>query len=192
MKSILDILISSNQVPPEKIEDFRSRIKLLQVKKGTILQHIGDRDPKAYYVRKGLLRSYTIDQKGKEHIYIFAPEGWIIADNEAGTRNISAQLFVDALEDCELEVVEPDMMGEIMTLPPSLLATEVSRLLKRIAVLQKRVIMLMSATAQERYEHFLETYPQIVQRVPQKMIASYLGITPEALSKIRGEMVKSK
>lgn len=52
--------------------------------------------------------------------------------------------------------------------------------------------MLMSATAQERYEHFLQTYPSIVQRSPQRMIASYLGITPEALSKIRGQMAKKK
>ena len=63
----------------------------------------------------------------------------------------------------------------------------IEKLLKRVAVLQKRIIMLMSATAWERYQDFIETYPNIVQRVPQKMIASYLGITPEALSKIRGE-----
>ena len=64
--------------------------------------------------------------------------------------------------------------------------------LKRIATLQKRSILLMSATAIERYHDFLKTYPDIVQRVPQKMIASYLGITPEALSKVKGESVKTK
>ncbi len=59
-------------------------------------------------------------------------------------------------------------------------------------MLQKRVIMLMSASAIERYEHFVETYPDIVQRVPQRMIASYLGITPEALSKVKGERKNKK
>jgi CRP-like cAMP-binding protein len=68
----------------------------------------------------------------------------------------------------------------------------ISRLMKRISVLQRRVIMLMSATALQRYNDFLEMYPNIVQRVPQKMIASYLGITPEALSKIRGQLAKPK
>lgn len=69
---------------------------------------------------------------------------------------------------------------------------EVKPLLKRIAVLQKRVIMLMSSAAVKRYEHFIETYPDIIQRVPQKMIASYLGITPEALSRVRNELSKGK
>jgi hypothetical protein len=64
---------------------------------------------------------------------------------------------------------------------------DTEKLSKRIAVLQKRVIMLMSATAWERYQDFLDTYPNIVQRVPQKMIASYLGITPEALSSLRAK-----
>ena len=62
---------------------------------------------------------------------------------------------------------------------------EIKRLFKRIAVLQKRVVLFMSATAKQRYEHFLETYPQLVNRVSLKMISSYLGITPEALSNIR-------
>ena len=61
---------------------------------------------------------------------------------------------------------------------------------KRVAVLQKRVIMLMSATAKERYNSFLETYPELPNRVSQRMIASYLGIAPETLSKIRGEISK--
>jgi CRP-like cAMP-binding protein len=64
------------------------------------------------------------------------------------------------------------------------------RLITRLSVLQQRIIMLMSATAIERYEHFEETYQDIIQRVPQKMIASYLGITPEALSKVKGERRK--
>ena len=66
---------------------------------------------------------------------------------------------------------------------------DVDKLIKRVTVLQKRVIMLMSSKAIERYDAFLETYPDIVQRVPQRMIASYLGITPEALSKLKGDRI---
>ena len=72
------------------------------------------------------------------------------------------------------------------------LKNKVNLLSRRVAVLQRRVIMLMSASAKDRYELFLETYPKIPNRVPQRMIASYLGITPEALSKIRGKIAKSK
>ena len=105
---------------------------------------------------------------------MFAPEAWIIADNAPADQ--PAGLFIDALEDSEVLQTEKN----------EITAVDTEKLIKRLGVLQKRIIMLMSATAIERYEHFLETYPDIVQRVPQKLIASYLGITPEALSAAKG------
>lgn len=150
-------------------------------KKGEILQRAGDLNTKAYLVKKGLLRSYTIDEKGKEHIFLFAPEGWLIADNTLPDQ--PAELFIDALEDTVAHVLKK----EIGTLEPDFLA-----LFRRLSVLQKRIIMLMSSPAIQRYEHFIETYPEIIQRVPQRMIASYLGITPEALSKVKAEQAKGK
>lgn len=155
-------------------------MKTLTIKKGSILQRKGDLNSKVYSVQSGLLRSYAIDEKGKEHIFMFAPEGWIIADNLPP--ETPCDLFIDALEDTDVIVLEKDLSKE----------NNSNKLIKRLSVLQKRVIMLMSASAMERYEHFIKTYPQITQRVPQKMIASYLGITPEALSKIRGTRSKGK
>ena len=147
-----------------------SALRIIKVKKGEILQRKGDLNSKVYHVESGLLRSYSISDKGKEHIYMFAPEGWIIADNVQP--DVPCDLFIDALEDSIIIKKEKDSKGE----------HDIPKLLKRLGVLQKRVIMLMCASAIERYEHFLATYPDIVQRVPQKMIATYLGITPEALS----------
>ena len=166
-------------------------IQTKQVKKGTILQIQGDTNIKSYYVKKGLLRSYTIDEKGKEHIFIFAPEGWIVSDMESHSKGSPAQLFIDVLEDSELKVIEKNILDQTS----SFTSTEQTKahtlnLINRISTLQKRVLLLMSASAKERYQDFLITYPNIIQRVPQKMVASYLGITPEALSKIRGEMLK--
>lgn len=106
---------------------------------------------------------------------MFAPEGWIIADNVSP--NEHCDLFIDALEDSIVIQKEKELSAE----------HEIEKLIKRLGVLQKRVIMLMSAPAIKRYEHFISTYPEIVQRVPQKMIASYLGITPQALSTLRRE-----
>ena len=68
----------------------------------------------------------------------------------------------------------------------------VNSLVKRLATLQNRIIKLMSSNAIERYEHFIETYPDIIQRVPQRMIASYLSVTPEALSKAKGDKARFK
>jgi CRP-like cAMP-binding protein len=176
---------------PELREKLQKEITHLYVKKGDMIQSINAKVRNGYFVKKGLLRSYTIDSKGKEHIFMFAPEGWVIGDIEAQISNAPAMLYISALEDSELEVISENMFLNFKENFPEALPLNVEKLTRRIAVLQRRVIMLMSATARERYHEFLKVYPQIVQRVPQKMIASYLGITPEALSKIRREIKKT-
>ncbi|MEM7658846.1 MAG: Crp/Fnr family transcriptional regulator [Bacteroidota bacterium] len=150
-------------------------MKRISVPKGQILQRSGERNTKVYYVRSGLLRSYSIDEKGKEHIFMFAPEGWIIGDNIPPEE--PSMLFIEALEPSEVIVNEKNIEKE----------SNPKKLIARIAVLQKRIIQLMSSPAIERYEDFMATYPNVSQRVPQRMIASYLGITPEALSKLKRE-----
>ena len=185
MPSVLDDF----RIDGPLLDTFAKTIQVKTVKKGTILQQ-NSRTAKAFFVQKGCLRSYTIDAKGKEHIFMFAPEGWILSDVTLHAAQGMPPLFVDALEDSEIEVFDGHLLDELTVSGyiQSGLLTE--KLFRRIAVLQKRVLLLMSANALERYKDFIETYPNIVQRVPQRMIASYLGITPEALSKIRNERVK--
>ena len=153
-------------------------LKRIEVKKGQILQKDGDLNTKVYHVETGLLRSYTIDENGKEHIFMFASENWLIGDG--ALKDEPCQLFIDVLEDSI--IIPIDKNDDILS--------NSKKLIKRVKVLQNRIIKLMSATAIERYEDFIATYPDIVQRVPQKMIASYLGITPEALSTVKRNRVK--
>ncbi len=155
-------------------------MKTVEVKKGQILQYEGDINSMVYEVNSGLLRSYTIDQKGKEHIFSFAPEGWIIADAVQGED--PCEFFIDALEDSTITIRDKDL---------SQISPNAQAITKSILVLQRRVIMLMSYSGLQRYEHFIQTYPDLTQRVPQRMIASYLGITPEALSKAKGDKLRS-
>ncbi len=157
------------------------------VKKGTILQREGDTQLKSFAVTKGLLRSYIIDAKGKEHIFMFAPEDWIVGDLYGKALKQPTRLFIDALEDSEILEINPEV--EITN---ELALKGLEKAIRRAAMLQNRVLMLMSATAWERYQYFIEIYPDLYNRVPQKMIASYLGITPQALSRIRGEWARSK
>ena len=154
------------------------KMKQIHVKKGETLQKSGDANSKVYVVISGLLRSYIIDEKGKEHIFMFAPENWTIADS-ANPKDF-CDFFIDALEDSVVHVKDKTVDNKNNT----------QLLYNRIDVLQKRVIMLMSSSAIDRYEHFIKTYTDIAQRVPQKMIASYLGITPEALSKAKGDKMR--
>ncbi|MDO5978575.1 Crp/Fnr family transcriptional regulator [Flavivirga spongiicola] len=155
-------------------------MKIIEIKKGHILQHEGDLNGQVYEVISGLLRSYIIDNKGKEHIFVFAPEGWIIAD--AVQTDEPCEFFIEALENSTVKVREKDL---------SQISPNASAIAKRMLVLQRRVIMLMSYSGLQRYEHFIETYPNLTQRVPQRMIASYLGITPEALSKAKGDKLRT-
>ena len=156
-------------------------MKKLKLLKGDVLQRKGDSNSKVFLVEQGLLYAYIIDEKGKEHIFMFAPKGWIVADISLIPNK--SELYIEAIEDSI--VIEKERGSEINE-------KSIEKFERRIAVLQNRIIMLMSASAIERYDHFIKTYPQIVQRVPQRMIASYLGITPEALSKVKSANIKNK
>lgn len=154
-------------------------MKELQVKKGTIIQSSGELNTKVFVVKSGLLRSYSIDKNDKENVFMFAPEGWVMADTS--NPEIPSVLFIDALEDSVLTVLPKDIERE---------QGNVEALIKRLTALQHRILMLIRTNAIERYEHFIDSYPTIVQRVPQRMIASYLGVTPETLSAAKSKHLK--
>ena len=190
MNSILQFFANKAINENNSFTELEDKIQIKRFSKGEILQYQGDKLTNAYFVKSGLLRSYIIDKKGKEHTFMFAPEGWIISDIGSQFTDETSDLMIEVLENSEVEVFSTHFFSDIFHLYPEFSQDSAFVLMKRVATLQKRVIMLMSATAAERYEHFLQTYPNIVQRVPQKMIASYLGITPEALSTIRGNLFK--
>ena len=154
-------------------------MKTRKIKKGEIIQRSGELNTKVFRVESGLLRSYCIDIDGKENIFMFAPEGWMIADSHGPDE--PCVLFIDAIEDSVVQVLPKDLEREKQNIPA---------LARRLAALQDRVLMLISSNAIERYEYFMKAYPNIVQRVPQKMIASYLGVTPETLSAAKAKRRK--
>lgn len=160
-------------------------------KKGDVLQKAGEKEAKLYFVKKGLLRSYTLDEKGKEHIFMFAVEGWVISDIESLESGEETLLYIECLEDSEVIITDRKTV-DFKSLDQKKFEDLIKPLFRRVGVMQRRIISLMSATARERFESFLEIYPDLPNRVPMKMIASYLGITPEALSAIRGKIARNK
>lgn len=181
--------MADDQHKTDDLQVFAYGAEPRKVRRGEILQQPGNRVSGLFLVRKGLLRSYSIDSSGKVHIFMFAPEGWMISDVQAQAFNEPAELFIEALEDSEIIEMSQHQINAAFN-DPEALQLAISKMTRRLSVLQKRIILLMSATAQERYEHFMETYPQLINRVPQKMIASYLGMTPEALSTIRSKSIR--
>lgn len=151
------------------------------VQKGHILQEAGQNRMKVYNVNKGLLRSFFTDENGKEHNFMFAPEGWIIADLDGISFGNASRLTIEALEESEVEIMEYAELGQ------NDWQQEFRRMTRRSGTLQRRVLMLMSTSALERYEYFLELYPNLSHRLKQSHIASYVGITPQALSKLRAQ-----
>ncbi|MEO1628729.1 MAG: Crp/Fnr family transcriptional regulator, partial [Bacteroidota bacterium] len=145
-------------------------MKKIKISKGQIIQSEGELNSKVYFVTSGLLRSYAIDENGKENIFMFAPEGWVIADSNPPDQ--PTVLYIAALENSVVRVFPKDIEAEKENIVP---------IFRRLNILQNRILMLISTNAIERYEHFVKMYPNLVQRVPQRMIASYLGVTPETL-----------
>jgi CRP-like cAMP-binding protein len=144
------------------------------------------------FVEKGILRSYTVDDKGSEHILQFASEGWWMADLSSYLTNEPSFLNMDALEDAQLLLLSKPLWEQAMKEIASLEHYFRVIIQNNLVATQKRLLQSLAETAEEKYNSFLITYPECVQRVPQHMIASYLGVTRETLSRIRKQWIDRK
>jgi len=149
------------------------------------LQRSGELATHAVFVVSGVLRVYTIDLNGREHIVQFVPEDWWWSDAASIMSGSPSQYFAQAIEPTELLLTDlPSHRRLLKDLPP-FAAAFTAGVQRHNAAKDQRIVSALSATAEERYTAFVAKYPSIVQRVPQWMIASYLGLSPETLSRIR-------
>lgn len=152
------------------------------------LQRAGAVAQYAAFVARGCLRSYTIDARGKEHILNFASETWWVADNISLTSGTPSDYFIDALEDSDLLLIDPESHETLVETAPGYAAAFRKGLQRHAAAKDRRIVSSISASAQDRYLQFLDTYPSLATRVPQWMLASYLGVSPETVSRIRRKL----
>ncbi|MCK9480775.1 MAG: Crp/Fnr family transcriptional regulator [Bacteroidia bacterium] len=189
MSRFHDYLRDKALVRPEHLEKLCSGcLSNRTVKKGKILLMKDELCKHTFFVESGLLRMYSIDGKGKEHIIQFAPEDWFVSDRSSIYFGQKSEYFIDAIEDSVLSVLDPQYFEDANNISPEFRTYNDYLLQNHIRHLQDRVNMLIGANAQDRYIEFLRLYPDLTQRVPQWMIASYLGITAESLSRVRKEM----
>jgi CRP-like cAMP-binding protein len=169
----------------DEIDTLKSLTRIKDVRKRQFVVEQGEICRYENFVAEGCLRCYHLDEEGHEHVVQFAVENWWIADLQSFLRQSPANFSVDAIEPSVLIQFEYSDLQELYKKIPKL--ERFFRLITQNAYLaaQQRIIVLHSKDAGKRYIEFRNRYPDIEKRVPQYMVASYLGITPEFLSKIR-------
>lgn len=170
-----------------QIEPF---IKVKTVSKGDFLLQKGNICTHSFFVEQGLLRFYALNEDGRENILQFATENWIVSDRGSVFFQEPSTYFIDAVENTVTVMIDTDFVNEVVKVNANFRKQNEILLQNHIRQLYKRVSQLLGASAKTRYLDFVNTYPDIMLRVPQWMIASYLGITPESLSRVRKALAK--
>lgn len=163
---------------------------MVELKKKEILLYAGDRSSHMRFIADGCLRSYYMDEDTKEHIIQFGIEDWWINDLYSYLTDTPSKQFVQAIENSLVLQIHKDQLNELYNNVPAVERFFRFKFEKAYVSLQERTINTMSRTAEEQYLDFRTKYRDIEQRVPQYMVASYLGITPEFLSKLRKNTFK--
>lgn len=155
------------------------------IKKKEIIFKSGDSNTKHYFVEKGLLRMYVIDTSGKEFNILFARENQWIGDLATPA---TTSFYLDAIEKSTVYSVS----DENLNLLTKNFSTFVRYIKKSYIFLQRRLVSILSNSAEENYEELIRIHPELIKRLPQYHISSYLGVTPEFLSKILSKRARKK
>ncbi len=178
------------QLTEEEKNSFLSKTEIRHYKAKTILLSAGEICKNSYFVNSGLLRSFNINDNIVEHVLSFACEGWWISDMYSFISQKPGNLFIEVLEDAEVVVLSKENQELLYKEIPKL--ERVFRILieNSLVANQERLMDNLSLTAEERFEKFCKKHPTLIQKVPQKQIASFIGVTPEFFSKMKSKMLR--
>lgn len=191
MAKIIDSINKIVTLSAEEELLFLSKTEIKQYKAKTVLVNAGEISKYSYFVNSGLLRSFNINDNIVEHVLSFACEGWWIGDIYSLISKKPGNLFIEVLEDTEVVLLTRESQNELFTEIPKL--ERFFRILTENSLVahQERLMDNLSLTAEERFDKFCKRYPTIIQRVPQKQISSYIGVTPEFFSKMKSRLLKN-
>jgi CRP-like cAMP-binding protein len=186
-KSYLDSKISLTE---EQHEWIYSKSVVKKLRKRQYLLQEGDIWKNHAFVTMGLVRTYSVDEKGLEHVIAFAMENWWTGDRESLLSGQPSRFNIDAIEDSEIVLIEKHKFETICSEIPAFNDMVNCIIDRSFVASQKRIHDAISTPVEEKYANFIQRYPSFAARVPQNMIASYLGITRETLSRIRHKAAK--
>ena len=169
---------------------FNAVLNEVTVSKGQFLLKPGTKVKNEYFVIKGCLKAYYIDEKGSRHIMQFAVENWWIGDFEAFYNQAPAKLYIEAIEDAQLLSINYDSLENLYKDAPIFERYFRILITKAFISQSKRILSSQEKNTQQRYLEFCSSYPLIEDRVPNYDIANYLGVSPENLSRVR-QQIKS-
>ena len=190
MEELIKKIKNSQDLSLEAEEYLYSISKTKIYSKGAVLIREGQNVNKIYFVTDGCLRSYCVDRNGKEHTLQFAVKNWWISDYIAIHNNEAASLTIECLKESTVIEFNAKKLDDMLRLFPEYEPFQRNLLERHMVSLHKRILNQLQLTALERYDLFLEHYPDIEQYTRNYHIASYLGITQESLSRIRVEKTK--
>jgi len=173
----------------KEIEALTSRLTERKIKRKQYILQEGDICKHFTYVTEGCFKMYGVDNSGTEHNLVFAVENDWIADIDSLHKERPSKLFIEAIEPSVIHQISKGDLWDLYTLFPKFDRNFRVIIEDKYIELQNRLLQTFSSSAHERYESFLKQYPNLSNRLPNTQIASYLGITPEFLSKLRNERV---
>lgn len=177
---------------PDELNSLLSAFKLKKVKKKQFIGQPEFINKHRTYVLEGAFRAYVFDDKGNDHTLQFAIDDWWISDYNSYIYQTPATMFIVAMEDSVVLQIEHQAEQELKASAYNF--EKLFRMMaeKTAAFYGRRIISALTQNAEERYTEFLSKFPEVVQRLPQFALASYLNMTTEYLSKIRNDKVKKK
>jgi CRP-like cAMP-binding protein len=177
---------------PEEEAHIKKYLSPKKLRKKQYLLQEGDVCKAIAFVEKGALRAYSVDDSGSEHIIQFALEGWTISDLYSFLTGEPATYNIDALEDSELVLISKSAHEQLLKEVSKYETYTRIQITGAYIAMQKRITSIISLPLEERYNNLTALYPNIVQRVPQHMIAAFMGLTPETLSRVRKKISARK
>jgi CRP/FNR family transcriptional regulator, anaerobic regulatory protein len=190
MASILQNITQHVSLTAQEQEFFLSKTETKFYKAKTVLLNAGEICKDSYFVNSGILRSFNINDNIVEHVLSFACSGWWISDMYSYLSQKPGNLFIQVIEDAEVVILTKENQEILYKEIPQL--ERFFRILIENSLVsnQERLMDNLSLTAEERFEKFCTKYADLIYKVPQKQIASYLGVTPEFFSKMKAKMLR--